>query len=91
MMAVLAGTSVLLGTGPVWYVINADLQAAGLGAVLVMAALAGFLVSIPGAAYCLALPAEPKIPPKPSRSSCVATAPSYNTLARGGVIIHPLS
>ena len=90
MMAVLAGTSVLLGTGPVWYVINADLQAAGLGAVLVMAALAGFLVSIPGAAYCLALQAEPKACLNPPGAQ-VLQQHHHITRLQWGVIIHPLS
>jgi hypothetical protein len=47
-MAVLTGLSVLLGVGPVLYLINADIQAAGLGPALLMSALAGFLASIAG-------------------------------------------
>jgi len=49
-MAVLTGVSVLAGAAPLLFIINADIQAAGLGAALVMSALAGFLVSIAGGA-----------------------------------------
>lgn len=49
-MAVLTGVSVLAGAAPVLFLINADIQATGLGAALVMSTLAGFLVSIAGGA-----------------------------------------
>lgn len=44
-MPVLTGVSVLLGAGPVWAIINADVS---FGVILVLSALAGFLVSIAG-------------------------------------------
>lgn len=47
-MAVLTGLSVLAGAGPVYFLINADLQARGFAASLAMSALAGALVSIAG-------------------------------------------
>jgi hypothetical protein len=49
-MAILTGLSVLAGVGPMYFLINADLQAAGYGTALLMSALAGFLVSIAGGA-----------------------------------------
>lgn len=54
-MAVLTGLSVLAGVGPVMFLINADIKARGLGAALVMAALAGFLASIAGVLAVLLL------------------------------------
>jgi hypothetical protein len=47
-MAVLTGLSVLAGVGPVYFLVNADLQTAGYGVALLMSALAGGLVSIAG-------------------------------------------
>eukprot|EP00879_Flechtneria_rotunda_P006260 GHRR01006579.1.p1 GENE.GHRR01006579.1~~GHRR01006579.1.p1 ORF type:complete len:583 (+),score=156.80 GHRR01006579.1:972-2720(+) len=47
-MAVLTGASVLAGVGPMLALVNADLQAIGFGATLVLSALAGVLVSIAG-------------------------------------------
>jgi hypothetical protein len=52
-MAVLAGLSVLAGVGPVMFLINADIKTRGLGAALVMAALAGFLASIAGVCWAI--------------------------------------
>lgn len=45
-MPVLCGICALAVPGPLYYIINADLQAAGLGATLAMAALAGLLAAI---------------------------------------------
>uniref|UniRef100_A0A383W382 Major facilitator superfamily (MFS) profile domain-containing protein n=1 Tax=Tetradesmus obliquus TaxID=3088 RepID=A0A383W382_TETOB len=47
-MAVLTGVSVLAGVGPVYFLVNADLMAAGYASALLMSALAGFLVSMAG-------------------------------------------
>lgn len=47
-MAVLTGVSVIAGAAPILFLINADIQAMGLVPALLMAALAGFLSSIPG-------------------------------------------
>jgi hypothetical protein len=55
-MAVLTGLSVLAGVGPVYFLVNADLQAAGYGVALLMSALAGFLVSIAGGWVFSSLP-----------------------------------
>lgn len=44
----LSGASALAGIGPVYYLVNANLQAAGLGVTLFMALLAGLTVSLAG-------------------------------------------
>lgn len=44
----LTGVSVLAGVGPVYFLVNADLMAAGYASALLMSALAGFLVSMAG-------------------------------------------
>jgi hypothetical protein len=45
-MPVMAGACIMLGVAPVYYLINVDLQAAGVPATLAMAALAGAVVSV---------------------------------------------
>ncbi|KAI8473562.1 MAG: major facilitator superfamily domain-containing protein, partial [Monoraphidium minutum] len=45
-MVVLSAVCIMAGVGPVYFLINADLKAAGLPATLAMAALAGIVVSV---------------------------------------------
>lgn len=52
-MAVLTGVSVVIGAAPVLWLINADMQEAGFGVALFMAALAGCFASIAGNNTCL--------------------------------------
>jgi hypothetical protein len=45
-MPVLAGLCVMAGIGPLYFLVNADLQVAGLGAAMAMSALAGIVSSV---------------------------------------------